>query len=223
MADADSVRRSKISVLIADDHPIFRTGMRDVIEKDDRYVVVGESENGEDALQKMMDLKPRVAILDIQMPKMTGLAVAQRAEKLSLETNIILLTMLEDKRVFLEAMETGVTGYVLKDSASTEILRAIGVVSEGKHYISPTLSGLLVERKNKAGGQFASLLSKLTPSEIRILRLIADLKSNQEISAEMFISHRTVENHRVNISRKLGLSGTHSLLKFALQNKADLG
>ncbi len=211
----------KITVLIADDHPIFRAGMRQVIEGDERCAIVGESEDGEAALRQIQNLKPRVAVLDIQMPKMTGLAVAQRADAMNLDTRIILLTMLDDKRVFLEAMETGVKGYVLKDSASTEILRAIVAVSGDRHYISPTLSGLLVEKRNK-GGQLPPLVETLTPTEARILKLIANLKSNQEIADELFISRRTVENHRVNIARKLSLSGTNSLLKFALQHKADL-
>ena len=212
----------KIRVLIADDHPVFRTGMRQVIEKDDRCSIAGEAEDGEEALQKIVNLKPDVAVLDIQMPKMTGLVTAQRAETMNLETRIILLTMLEDKRVFLEAMESGVMGYVLKDSAITEILRAVVAASEDRHYISPTLSGLLVSKRRNSGDQIPASLSALTLTEVRVLRLIADLQSNQEIADTMFISRRTVENHRVNIAKKLDLTGTNRLLKFALQHKTDL-
>jgi two-component system response regulator DegU len=210
------------TVLIADDHPIFRAGIRQAIERDGGYVVVGEAENGEETLQKMQDLKPCVAIVDIQMPKMTGLAVAQRAHAMNLDTRIVLLTMLEDKRIFLEAMDSGIRGYILKDSAVTEILRAISAVCQDKLYISPTLAGLLVQRKSAKGGELSLTLKELTESELRILRLVAELKSNQEIADELFISHRTVENHRVNMAKKLNISGTNALLKFALQHKADL-
>ncbi len=221
MPDQAPFTQKEIRVLIADDHPIFRTGMRHVIESDGRCTVEGEAENGEAALRQILDGKPDVAVLDIQMPLMTGLAVSQRVESLNLDTKIILLTMLDDKKIFLEAMERGVKGYLLKDGASEEILRAIFAVSGDRYYISPALSGLLVQ-KSRAGQKLPSSLSDLTPTEIRVLRLIAGLKSNQEIADEMFISRRTVENHRVNISRKLNLTGTHSLLKFALQHRAEL-
>lgn len=219
MADRKDERKT---VLIADDHPIFRAGIRQVIEQDGGFAVVGEADNGEETLQKIQDLKPYVAIVDIQMPKMTGLAVAQRASAMNLDTRIVLLTMLEDKHIFLEAMDSGIHGYVLKDSAVTEILRAISAVCEDKHYISPTLAGLLVQKRSAKGGELSLALKGLTESELKILRLIADLKSNREIADDLFISHRTVENHRVNITRKLNINGTNALLKFALQHKADL-
>ena len=111
-------------------------------------------------------------------------------------------------------------GYVLKDSAVAEIGRAIETVFDGRHYVSPTLSGLLVDRKK--GGPLPPELKNLTPTELRIVKLVADLKSNQEIADELAISKRTVENHRVNIARKLNLSGTHALLKLALKNKPAL-
>ena len=208
------------TVLIADDHPLFRAGVRQSLDRQAAVKVIAEADNGEDALAKILDLKPDVAILDIQMPKLTGLQLAKKAETLGLSTRIILLTMVDDRKVFLDAMESGVVGYVLKDSAVSEIGRAIATVADDRHYISPSLSGLLVERRK--GGSLPPSVKDLTPTEIRIVKLIADLKSNQEIADEMAISRRTVENHRVNISRKLNLTGSNALLKFALKNKADL-
>ncbi|HTP13415.1 MAG TPA: response regulator transcription factor [Bacteroidota bacterium] len=208
------------TVLIADDHPLFRAGVRQSLDRQAAVKVIAEADNGEDALAKILDLKPDVAILDIQMPKLTGLELAKKAETLGLSTRIILLTMVDDRKVFLDAMESGVVGYVLKDSAVSEIGRAIATVADDRHYISPSLSGLLVERRK--GGSLPPSVKDLTPTEIRIVKLIADLKSNQEIADEMAISRRTVENHRVNISRKLNLTGSNALLKFALKNKADL-
>jgi two-component system response regulator DegU len=210
----------QIKVLIADDHPIFRAGVRQSLERHGNIRIVAEAEDGEEALTKMLDAKPDVAIVDIQMPKMTGLELARRAEHMNLTTRIILLTMMDDRKIFLDAMECGVKGYVLKDSAVSEIHRAIESVCDDRHYISPSLSGLLVERRSR--GPVPHELKDLTPTEFRIVRLIADLKSNQEIADELAISKRTVENHRVNMAKKLELSGTNALLKLALKHKANL-
>jgi two-component system, NarL family, response regulator DegU len=210
----------QIKVLIADDHPIFRAGVRQSLERHGEFRIVGEAENGEEALSMMMNLKPDVAVLDIQMPKLTGLELAKRAERMNLETKIILLTMMDDQKIFLDAMESGVRGYVLKDSAVSELQRAIEAVGQDRHYISPSLSGLLVDRRKR--GPLSTELNDLTPSELHILALIADLKSNQDIADELAISKRTVENHRVNMAKKLELSGTNALLKLALKYKANL-
>jgi len=210
----------RISVIIADDHPFFRAGVRQALEKEPAIVIVGESENGDDALAKVIHLKPHVAVLDIQMPDITGLEVAKRIEHLGLSTEVILLTMLDDRKVFLEAIDAGVKGYVLKDSAVSELRKAITSVYEGRHYISPSLAGLLVDRKGRSPAP--PKLRNLTPTELRVLGLIAALKTNQEIADELYISKRTVENHRVNMAKKLDLEGTNALLKFALQNNPDL-
>ena len=209
-----------IGVILADDHPIFRAGVRQALEKEPGITVVAEAENGEEALVAIMNLKPHVAILDVQMPRMTGLQVAKRIEHLKLTTQVILLTMLDDKKIFFEAIDAGVRGYVLKDSAVSELHKAIVAVSRDRHYISPSLSGLLVDRKNALSPPAS--LRDLTPTELHILKLVAELKTNQEIADELFISKRTVENHRVNIARKLGLDGTNALLKFALSHQSQL-
>ncbi len=212
----------KITILIADDHPLFRAGVRQMLELEQSFVVIAEAGDGEDALHKMSALKPDIAILDINMPKMTGLAAAQRASAMNLSTNIMLLTMLDDRKIFLESMDAGVKGYILKDSAVSEIVKAVAAVSEGRHYISPTLAGILLQKRSTSSEQLSSTLKELTPTEIRILNRIADLKTNQEIADELFVSKRTIENHRANIAKKLNLQSTNGVLKFALQHKADL-
>lgn len=212
----------KITILIADDHPIFREGIRKVLERESSFFIIAEAEDGEAALHKILELKPDVAILDINMPKMTGLTVAQRVSAMNLTTNIMLLTMLDDKKIFLEAMDAGVKGYILKDSAVAEILKAVTAVNEDRHYISPTLSGILLQKKGILNDQQFDSLKNLTPTEVRILDRIADLKTNQEIADELFVSKRTVENHRTNIAQKLNLKSTNGVLKFALQHKSDL-
>ena len=130
--------------------------------------------------------------------------------------------MYSDEAMFLQAMEYGAAGYVLKDAAETEIVNAVTAVLNDKYYLSPELGGLLLPAKNRSGSKPASIISTLTPMELKVLALIATLKTNQEIADILFISKRTVENHRVNIAGKLNVSGTNSLLKFAIQNKALL-
>jgi len=153
---------------------------------------------------------------------MTGLEIARRALAMNLETKIILLTMIDDKKIFLEAMDAGVKGYILKDSAVSEIIKAIKAVNTERYYISPSLAGILLQKRNVSGAQITTAIKDLTSTEIRVLTCIADLKTNQEIADELFVSKRTIENHRVNIAKKLNLQSSNGVLKFALQHKSDL-
>ncbi|MBI3194199.1 MAG: response regulator transcription factor [Ignavibacteriae bacterium] len=212
-----------ITLIIADDHPIVRAGLRQIIEKESSFHILDEAEDGETALQQILSRKPDVVLLDIHMPKLTGLQIAEQVSNRPIETKIILLTMVKDDKTFLKAIDLGVCGYVLKDSAVREVVKAIHTVAEDEFYISPELTSVLLKRKKiiaQAAGK--SPLQQLTETERRILYFIADLKTNQEIADIMFISKRTVENHRVNISKKLGVQGTNSVLKFALENKEML-
>ena len=209
------------TLLIADDHPIFRSGIHQILSKDPSLAVIAESEDGEDAFRKMTEVKPDAAILDINMPKMSGLDIARRISAVNSPTRIILLTMLDDKKIFIDAMDAGVEGYVLKDSAASEILRAIDAVRHGRRYLSPTLAEVLLKRNSMKRESTVVSLKDLTPTETRVLRYVSELKTNQEIAEELFISKRTVENHRTNIARKLSLQDSNAVLKFALQHKND--
>lgn len=209
-----------IRILIADDHPIFRAGIRQVLEKERHLRIVGECADGEEALRSIMDLHPDVAVLDFQMPRMTALDVVRRLAATGVETRVVLLTMVDDRKIFLEAMDLGVSGYVLKDSAVTEIVQAVKSVVDERPFISPVLTRFLLEQRAKSGAP-PSAIHLLTPTEARILKLIGELKSNREIAEHLFISKRTVENHRDHIARKLNLSGSHALLKFALENRSE--
>jgi DNA-binding NarL/FixJ family response regulator len=131
--------------------------------------------------------------------------------------------MIDDKRIVLEAMELGVAGYVLKDGAVSEIIHAVKAVMDGRPFVSPTLAGFLLQKRSASQNPDPpKILKDLTSTELRILKLISDLKSNKEIADELFISQRTVENHRVNMAKKLNLKGSHALLKTALENKETL-
>ncbi len=186
--------------------------------------IVGEAEDGEMALERITDLRPDVAVLDIEMPKMTGFEVARAIQNQRLPVEIVFLTMHKDEDFFNEALDIGAKCYVVKDSAVIEIVGCIKAAMGGQHYISPSVSSFLVNRRARAGSlaKEKPSLGDLTESECRVLRLIAEYKTSREIASELGVSHRTVENHRTNISNKLDLHGSHSLLKFALEHKSEL-
>ena len=213
-----------IRVIIADDHPIFRSGLRQVLVAHDIVQVVEEVADGESALRTIEALKPDVAIVDIDMPKKNGLEVVKTLHAKSLDVPVIFLTMYNDREMFDKAMDLGVRGYVLKESAAREIVESIRLVAEGKYYVSPAISAYLIERHARAAELQKEVpgLELLTPTERKVLKLIADGKTSKEIAAAMNVSVRTVDNHRLNISTKLNIHGTHQLLKFAVQNKSWL-
>jgi len=165
-----------------------------------------------------------IAVLDIDMPKMGGLTVAREIQQQKLEVDVIFLTMYKEEDLFNEAMDVGGRAYVLKDSAVNDILDAIHTVADGKYYISPALSDHLIKRSARTEKLLRHIpsLEDITPAELRILRLIADNNTSKEIGDLLSISYKTVENHRTSIASKLHLHGSHSLLKFALENRTVL-
>lgn len=208
----------KISVLIADDHPIFRRGLRMVIESNGSLEIVGEADDGEIALAEIVRLEPQIVVLDSDMPKADGLTVAREIQAKNLPTAPIFLTMHRDEAIFNAAIEADVKGFVIKDSAANEIVNCIKEVAAGRRCFSAVLSDFLLNRRNRQ----QSPLDGLTASERRVLRLIANSKTTKEIADELFISPRTVDHHRANISAKLDLKGKNALLTFALTNKAKI-
>lgn len=211
-----------IKIVIADDHPIFRNGLKQIIDFDKRIKIIGEADNGQKALELITELKPDVAILDIDMPKKTGLEVLKELK--DSEVKIIFLTMYAEEDIFEEAMNHGIKGFVLKDSAVSDIVDCIFSVHEDRYYISPSVSNFLINRRKKLKELKNNnpLLQNLTMSEKKILKFISENKTSKEIADILFISYRTIENHRANISGKLNLKGSHSLVKFAIENKALL-
>jgi DNA-binding NarL/FixJ family response regulator len=214
----------RTTVLIVDDHPLFRSGLRQVIAGDPRFELVGETGDGEAALQMIQEKKPDVAVLDVNLPGLSGLEITRKLQTKRLATRVIILTMHKDEETCNRALDIGAKGFVLKENAVEEILKAIAAVAEGEHYLSSTISSYLVRRRNRAEMLAAKKpgLDDLTKAERRILTLIAEKKTSRQIGAELFISPRTVEAHRANICAKLGLTGSHSLLQFALENRSAL-
>jgi DNA-binding NarL/FixJ family response regulator len=214
----------EIHIVIADDHPIFRRGLRTVIEADPLLKVVAEADDGESALARVVELQPDVVVLDIDMPPPDGLAVARRLREQRSAVAVVFLTMHKDGALLDAALDAGVKGFVVKDGAANEIVGCIKAVAAGQSFFSPALSGHLLAGRDRAdspAGQ-TSAVNSLTAAERRVLRLVAESKTNREIAGQMFLSVRTVEHHRANICAKLGLNGKNALLTFALAHKAEL-
>ena len=214
----------KTKLIIADDHPIFRRGLKQVIEDDINFQVIGEAVNGVEALEMIENLSPELAIIDGHMPEMGGLELAKKVKAKNLSVKLIFLTMFKDETMFNEAMSAGVKGYVLKDNAVTDIVACLKSVNKGQPFITPALSQFLLNRSNfnESKKQEQSILKSLTKTERRVLRFIAEEKTSKEIGEILFIHPRTVDNHRTNICQKLDLHGSNALLRFALTHKAEL-
>lgn len=215
---------NQITLIIADDHPIVRQGLRQAIEADAALKVLTEASDGRAALEAIEKYQPQVAVLDIDMPLMDGFAVARAVREKKLNVEMVFLTIQRDEDMVNEAVNLGVKGYVLKDSALTDIVSCIKSVAKGQHYASSALTSYLIKRSSRAAAltEEKTGIKDLTPTERRVLKLIAEYKTSKEIAEELFISYRTVETHRANICQKLDLRGSHVLIKFALAHKSEL-
>jgi DNA-binding NarL/FixJ family response regulator len=216
--------KKQLHIFIADDHPMFRRGLMDVLKSVENISIAGEASDGEVALRMIKELKPDIAILDLNMPKLSGIEILRRLRTENIPVEVIFLTMHDDEDIFNRAMDAGAIAYLLKDSVSEDILSCIHAVAEGKSYITPTISSYLLNRskRSSAVNDVGSRLSELSPAERRILNLVAENKTSKEIADELFISVRTVDNHRSSICSKLRLSGNNALLRFALEHKNEL-
>ena len=216
--------KRKIKIILADDHPVYRDGLRQMLEQDPDLQLVHETSNGHDALVQARRLKADVLLLDIDMPEMSGVDVARQRQRGKDSFEIIFLTMHREEDLFNAAMDLGVKGYVLKDTAAADIRNAVHSVADGRLYLSPTLSGFVMNRASGAHDLRTAQpgLQGLTASERRILKLIASDRTSKEIADELGLSPRTIENHRTNICTKLDLHGSHALLKFAFENRSKL-
>ncbi|HEY1338131.1 MAG TPA: response regulator transcription factor [Bryobacteraceae bacterium] len=211
----------EVTVLVADDHPIFRKGLSQVVASEPGLRVVAEADNGVSALRAIRELRPRVAIVDLEMPQLDGLGVARAVRDEKLPVQVIFLTMHNDEDAVNDALEAGISGYVLKDSAVNDVVASIRSVVAGRPYLSPGISSHLVGRWRKTEMLARSQpgVENLTPAERRIMQLIAEYKTSKEIADVLCVSPRTVENHRANICSKLELRGSHALIRFAVQNR----
>lgn len=203
-----------IRVLVADDHMIVRTGIRHVLEGQAEFEVVGEAASGEEALELTPQLKPDVVLLDISMPGPSGLQVTERLRATSPGTRVLILSMYDNAEYVLESVRAGAHGYLLKDTAATELRDAVRTVCRGESYFSPPVATRLTAAVR--GEEPHPGLDQLTGREREVLLGIARGQTNKEIAGELGISHRTVETHRESLMRKLKLRSVAELTRFAL-------
>ncbi|MGE0321059.1 MAG: response regulator [Polyangiaceae bacterium] len=204
-------------VLIADDHPIFRRGLREVLEEDVGFRVVAEAQDGVEALRALRELRPDIAVLDIAMPECDGLEVLTESQGWPDAPRVVLLSVF-DKYVE-RAFELGASGYVLKEDAELELVQCLVAVASGERYVSSTL----IESAGPQGQSDAPHpLDQLTETERRVLKLLAEFKTSREIAELLSVSFRTVQNHRASAVRKLGLGGAQALLRYAAAHRERL-
>lgn len=213
-----------LTILIVDDHPLLRRGVRDVIAENPRFRIVGEAADGAEAMRLVTSSKPDIAIMDIDMPRLNGLEMLRAIRALSFTVNAVILTMYKEEDMFNAAMDLGANAYVVKENAVNDVLAAIEKVTRGETFLSSVMWDAGQRRSQRVQQLLLNKpqLETLTPSERRILKLVGQDFTSKEIANSLNLSVRTVDNHRQNICRKLNLHGTHSLLKFAFDHSAYL-
>ncbi len=210
-----------VRVFIAEDHHLVRQGLKRLIESErSTYAVVGEESDGAVALRKIKEIKPDIAVIDINMPNLTGLQIARKIKNTKLNIKIIILTMYKDAEYLQEALDAGVQGYVLKENTENDLLKTLSAVLNDEVYISPLATAVLEDRNHP--DKISGLLNILTPTERKVLKFISNGMTSKEIASEVSVSPRTVEAHRSNICAKLDLQGTNKLFQFALINKHQI-
>jgi DNA-binding NarL/FixJ family response regulator len=204
-------------IAIADDHHIFRAGLRSLIEKDPSFKVMVEASDGEQLLDKLKTHKCDLALLDISMPNLDGLSTLREIKKRSPKLKVLVLTMQKDQEHFKRAMENGASGYMLKDDAYEQLILGIKIILKDKKFISPAIAGIMTDNYVRSlDAAETSSVDVLTKRELQILKMIASGMANKNIATRLKLSTRTVETHRANLSRKLGARNTASLVKYAL-------
>lgn len=207
-----------ISILIADDHSIVREGLKQLLDLEADFEVVGQASNGVETIEKVKQYSPDVLLLDINMPVMNGINALKKMKEEGIKTNVVVLTLHEDREYLLETMQVGATGYILKDSDSATLYKAIRDAYNGESYIQPKLAAELVKEFNKPKGIKLKPENELTLREFEVLTLIAEGQNNKEIAEELFISEKTVKNHVSNIFRKINVSDRTQAAIYAFKN-----
>lgn len=209
----------KIKVMIVDDHPLMRQGLKKILEIEPDLQVVGLAEDGEVALRKAMEIKPDVMLLDINMPHMNGIQALRRIKDIGLSVKVIMLTIHEDQEYLRETLNIGANGYVLKDAETESLVRAIRNVNDGQNYIHPSLADELVKDYRSIDGRLGDEeTDKLTRREFEVIALIADGLNNKEIAEKLFISEKTVKNHVSNIFKKINVNDRTQAAIFAFKH-----
>lgn len=216
-----------IKILIADDHALLRQGIKNVLELEPDFTVIGEAADGDEAISKSTELIPDILLLDINMPKVSGLEVTRRLRGMQPNVKVIILTIHDDESYVVEVLKAGAAGYLLKDVEPGMLVKAIRTVYEGESFIYPTLARKLFHefnRRQDKKSDTAMLLERrreerLTYREIEVLQLICKGMSNQSIARTLFLSEKTVKNHLTNIFRKINVTDRTQAVLYALKHK----
>jgi DNA-binding NarL/FixJ family response regulator len=206
----------KIRILLADDHPMIRAGFKSMLDKNERFEIVGEAGNGKELIALAGQLNPDIILVDISMPVMSGLDSLEELSSQTSGARIIILTMHEEREYILQALKSGAAGYLIKNIERFELERAIMTVYEGGKYFSPIITNILAEAVSKPE---VSETADVTPREKEVLELVAQGNSTKQIADLLGISIRTVESHRINMLKKLKVNNTAGLIKKAIELK----
>lgn len=208
-----------LTIVLADDHPIVRQGLRTVLAAEAGWNIVGEAADGPTVLELVAELQPNVLIVDIMMPGLNGIEVTRQLSRRSPQTHIIIFSMHANNAYIREGITSGASGYVLKDADSDELIQAVREAMAGRRYLSRALAERAIESYlQHASDESLDWLDMLTAREQQVLRLVAHGSSNAVIASQLAISPRTVETHRANLMRKLGLKTQADLIRYALQH-----
>lgn len=207
-----------ITIFLADDHTIVRQGLAKLLEGEPNFRVVGEAENGREAVKRVAELRPNVVIMDITMPLLNGIEATRQIKQVCPETKIIILSMHSHDIYISELFSLGASGYLLKNSTGTDIIKAVHAATAGNTYLSPSISRRVIEDyvslRKKSPQEL--LYSKLSNREREVFQMIAEGKSSKEISEILFVSTSTVKTHRSNIMKKLKMNNISQLVQFAI-------
>jgi two-component system response regulator NreC len=211
-----------IKIFLADDHKLLRDGVKRIVEEDPKFSVVGETGDGLEITRMVRKLKPDIVVLDISLPNLRGIEAIRKIRRFDKKTKILILTMHKNDEYVYQCLVNGAHGYILKEDADVELLSALKTVMANRIFISPSFTSdvikkLLSRTADKKTKKRGTSFRDLTPRERDIVKLIAEGNANKKIAKKLGISVRTVEHHRFNISRKLGLSNTASLVKYAIK------
>jgi two-component system response regulator NreC len=211
---------TRVRVLVADDHTIVRQGLVGILKASEEIEVVGEASDGHEAVEKALKAKPDVAVLDVSMPRLSGFEAARRIHEALPGTRILVLTMHDDEEYILKMVRAGASGYLLKDGAASELLAGIHALKSGKTYFGPHAAKALAEAfARDRPSEPADPYERLTDREREVFQLVVEGKTNAEIGDILFISPKTVDNHRTRLMEKLGVHSTAEVIRFAARHK----
>ncbi len=209
----------KLRILLADDHRLMRDGLRKILEARTDLEVIAEAGNGREAVERAVKMKPDIAVLDIAMPELNGIEAARQISRAAPEVRILMLSMYSDEPYVLQVLQSGAKGYLLKDSADSELIRALMAVSQGKSFFSPAVAKVMLDdylRQTAERGK-VDRYELLSNREREVLQLIAEGKTNKRIADILCVSTSTIETHRAHLMDKLGLSSTADLVRYAVR------